>query len=161
MQSCVPTNSGDIVLDPFSGRGTTILEALINNRRGIACDINPVAATISAAKSRPPTFDSVLNRIALLERVYKTVSRASLHQEAVALPEFFRHAFHPDTLLQILSFLEKKPASDYSQNRHICYGTVFGPPARGMRSIPKLFQQPDGSHDSDEAELRDWLLEGS
>lgn len=96
------TDPDDLVLDPFSGRGTTILEALINNRRAIACDINPVAAVISAAKSRPPSLDSVLTRIRVLESGYQTVNRRSLLREAAALPEFFRHAFHLETLLQIL-----------------------------------------------------------
>ena len=96
------TEPGDLVLDPFSGRGTTILEALLNGRRGIACDINPVAATISAAKSRPPSLDSVLERIMLLGLAFTGASRRSLEREASALPEFFQHAFHFDTLLQIL-----------------------------------------------------------
>ena len=57
------TEPGDIVLDPFSGRGTTLLEALLNGRKALASDINPVAATISSAKATPPKLKSLLNRI--------------------------------------------------------------------------------------------------
>jgi DNA modification methylase len=45
---------GDLVFDPFSGRGTTVLESLLNNRRVIALDINPVAACVSGAKADVP-----------------------------------------------------------------------------------------------------------
>jgi len=34
---------GDLVLDPFGGSGVTAIEAMMNNRRGINIDINPMA----------------------------------------------------------------------------------------------------------------------
>ena len=34
------TGPGDLVLDPFSGRGTTLFEALLMGRNAIASDIN-------------------------------------------------------------------------------------------------------------------------
>jgi DNA modification methylase len=34
---------GDLVLDPFGGSGVTAIEALMNNRKGINIDINPMA----------------------------------------------------------------------------------------------------------------------
>ena len=37
------TEKGDIVYDPFSGRGTTVIEAALLGRNGIANDINPSA----------------------------------------------------------------------------------------------------------------------
>lgn len=38
------SNSGDLVLDPFLGSGTTLIEAKLLNRRGIGIDINPAFA---------------------------------------------------------------------------------------------------------------------
>jgi len=37
---------GDLVLDPFGGSGVTAVEAMMNNRRGISIDINPMAVFI-------------------------------------------------------------------------------------------------------------------
>lgn len=37
------TKPGDLVLDPFGGSGVTVVEALMNNRKGISIDINPMA----------------------------------------------------------------------------------------------------------------------
>ena len=37
------SSEGDVVLDPFSGRGTTVLEACLMNRNAIGNDKNPLA----------------------------------------------------------------------------------------------------------------------
>jgi len=37
------SNQGDLVLDPFGGSGVTAIEALMNNRRAINIDLNPMA----------------------------------------------------------------------------------------------------------------------
>lgn len=47
------SNEGDLVIDPFCGCGTTIVESLVNRRKGIGTDINPVAILISKAKITP------------------------------------------------------------------------------------------------------------
>ena len=40
------SKEGDIVFDPMTGSGTTIIEAVKNGRRAVGCDINPVAYEI-------------------------------------------------------------------------------------------------------------------
>lgn len=47
------TNSGDLVCDTFMGSGTTLVESLINGRRAVGTDINPLAWLISKAKTTP------------------------------------------------------------------------------------------------------------
>lgn len=44
------TKKGDTVLDPFSGGGTTLLEAIINGRNAVGVDNNPVACLVSTSK---------------------------------------------------------------------------------------------------------------
>ena len=46
---------GDVVLDPFSGRGTTALQACAEGRVGVGNDLNPMAHLLTAAKVDPPT----------------------------------------------------------------------------------------------------------
>ena len=43
----------EIVIDPFMGSGTTIVEAIVNNRLAIGTDINEIAILISKVKSTP------------------------------------------------------------------------------------------------------------
>lgn len=47
------TRENDIVVDPFMGSGTTIVEALVQARVGVGVDINPVAYLIARVKSTP------------------------------------------------------------------------------------------------------------
>lgn len=42
---------GETVWDPFGGSGTTALEAIMNNRKSISTDINPVGRIIGKAKT--------------------------------------------------------------------------------------------------------------
>jgi len=47
------TGPGDVVLDPMSGSGTTILEAVLAGRQAIGCDIDPLAIKIIQGKTTP------------------------------------------------------------------------------------------------------------
>jgi len=47
------TEPGEIVLDPFCGSGTTLLETVLLGRRAIGIDLNPVAVLISKVKTTP------------------------------------------------------------------------------------------------------------
>src|ERR1700752_3643829 len=53
------TRPGDVVLDPFSGRGTTTLQAKVEGRRTISNDLNPLAYVLSRAKASPPTWTAL------------------------------------------------------------------------------------------------------
>ena len=58
------THPGDLVLDPFCGRGTVPYAAMVAGRDALACDINPVAWVYAATKTAPaPDPETVKNRI--------------------------------------------------------------------------------------------------
>jgi len=57
------TNENDIVYDPFSGRGTTALEAALLNRRFIANDINPLSEILLKPRVQPPTLIEIAKRL--------------------------------------------------------------------------------------------------
>jgi DNA modification methylase len=50
---------GDLVLDPMMGSGTTIVEALLEGRRGSGLDIDPLALRVSHAKTIPMSADDL------------------------------------------------------------------------------------------------------
>jgi len=93
------TRPGDVVLDPFCGRGTTPFQALLMGRKALACDINPVAYCVTKAKTNAPSRGALMRRITFLENQY---SPERWEQERLKLPEFFRWAYSPTTLRQIL-----------------------------------------------------------
>lgn len=86
---------GDVVLDPFSGRGTTPLEACLSGRVGIGVDLNPLAALLTDVKVAPPALEDCLLRLAEIERAYRPSpvgDRAPpeikmLFEESVTLPQ--------------------------------------------------------------------------
>lgn len=57
---------GDMILDPFGGSGVTAIEALMNNRRAISIDINPMAVFIVQSLIAPVKqneFGEAFNRV--------------------------------------------------------------------------------------------------
>lgn len=101
------TVPGDYVFDPFAGRGTTVLQALLMERHAAGSDINPVAFCVSAAKAALPSEGIVLRELENLERCYGSYPHGDLEEERRAVPPFFRRAFYYSTLRQIL-FLRRR-----------------------------------------------------
>ncbi len=93
------TRRGDVVLDLFSGRGTTATCSLLLERKAIASDVNDVAYCLTKAKTNAPTRETALKKVRKLRSEF---SSRRFGREAEKLPEFFHHAFHPQTLKQIL-----------------------------------------------------------
>ncbi|HNK98797.1 MAG TPA: DNA methyltransferase [Chitinophagales bacterium] len=57
------TNEGDVVYDPFSGRGTTVIEAALRGRRIIANDVNPISAILSGGRLCIPELQALDRRL--------------------------------------------------------------------------------------------------
>lgn len=97
----------DFILDPFSGRGTTLLEGLLTGRSPVASDPNPVAYCLTKAKSDTPSLQHVINRLDDLEQEYLETPLRALENERRELPKFFKHAYYYSTLRELL-FLRRK-----------------------------------------------------
>lgn len=95
------SNEGEVVLDPFSGRGTTLLEACSMNRIGLGNDMNPLAVLLSKAKSNVPQKGRVLSRINNLERAYDS-EKINIGSE----DDNIKMIFNEHTLKQ-MAFLKK------------------------------------------------------
>lgn len=57
------TKEKDTVYDPFSGRGTSALEASLLNRKAIANDVNPLSLILLKARLNPPTILEINKRL--------------------------------------------------------------------------------------------------
>ena len=57
------TKTGDVVYDPFSGRGTTAIEAGLLDRNVIANDINPLSRILSQPRFFVPKIADLQNRL--------------------------------------------------------------------------------------------------
>ena len=87
---------GEIVLDPFSGRGTTTLQARVEGRRSISNDLSPLAYVLSGAKANPPSWDSIQAFVNDLEKRYRKSNKSEMD-----VSDDIRMLYHDNTLRQI------------------------------------------------------------
>jgi len=83
------TLPGERVYDPFSGRGTTALEAALMGRRVAANDLNPLSRLLAEPRLTPPEPADVARRLAEIPRTAPS--------DGLDLAMFF----HPDTEAEI------------------------------------------------------------
>jgi hypothetical protein len=89
------TNESDTVYDPFSGRGTTVLEAGLLGRKVVANDTNPLSALLSKPRFFAPS----------LEELMKRLESIPMNEEAEADIELSMF-YHPKTEAEIVSLKE-------------------------------------------------------
>ena len=69
------TKEGDLIVDPFGGCGTTLVESKVMSRPSIGVDINPVAVLITKAKKTPIEPKMVEKRFITLKRVINSFNQ--------------------------------------------------------------------------------------
>ncbi len=82
------TEPGDIVLDPFAGRGTAVYSAAVAGRVGLGVELNPVGWIYCRTKLAPADKDGVEARIRAVRD-----SSPRFRKAASELPIFFRHCY--------------------------------------------------------------------
>jgi len=86
---------GDRVLDPFMGRGTTVLEAALRGRIPCGNDINPLSRMLVEPRLAPPALQAVERRLAELTLQWQ----GPLDDDLLVF-------YHPETLRQICGLRE-------------------------------------------------------
>ena len=66
------TKPGNLIVDPFGGCGTTLVEAKISGRKSIGIDINPVAKLITDIKTKPIDPKKIKKFNAIFLKSYET-----------------------------------------------------------------------------------------
>jgi hypothetical protein len=86
------TRPGQVVYDPFLGRGTTALEAALLGRVPFGCDVNPLSRFMTAPRLDPPALAEIGARLDGLD--WTAPAEA---------PEELLVFYHPDTLREIVA----------------------------------------------------------
>lgn len=84
------TREGDIVYDPFMGRGTTLVEAALLGRVPFGCDVNPLSVVLTRPRLRPPTLGEIEDRLRKID-----LARPD------EMPEDLLVFYHAETLKEI------------------------------------------------------------
>ncbi len=93
----------DVIYDPFSGRGTTAIEAALMGRKVIANDINPLSAMLTSPRLQVPLIAAIDVRLRAIKLAEKRKSDLDLSM-----------FYHPDTereLLNLRAWLAERKAS--------------------------------------------------
>ena len=84
------TEPGQVVYDPFMGRGTTVLESGLLRRRAIGTDVNPLGTILVKPRFAPPTSVAVARRLQEID-----------FQDDEEFPEELLAFYHTDTLREM------------------------------------------------------------
>ena len=79
------TKPGQVVYDPFSGRGTIPMEACRLGRIGVGTDANPLAVALTSAKTDPPTQRAALARLSRLRAAHAYAGREGVAPNDIAM----------------------------------------------------------------------------
>lgn len=110
------TKPGDIVYDPFAGRGTTLIEAAILNRNIISNDINPLSRILTEPRLNIPTIQQIEER---LNQIQFKDSNADIN-----LSMFY----HKDTESEIVCLRNELDSSNFIDNwiKMVCTTRLTG-----------------------------------
>ena len=84
------TRPGDVVYDPFMGRGTTVLEAALLGRVATGCDVNPLSVVLTRPRLSPPSLSQIAARLDALD----LISAPDCREDLTVF-------YHPETLRAI------------------------------------------------------------
>lgn len=123
--------SGDWVLDPFCGRGTTNYAARILGLPSIGVDSSPVAVAIAQAKLVTTTPRMI---VAAAERILSSAEPAQSTPDG----EFWQYAYRPDVLAPLCQLraelLRDCRSAARKALRAIVLGALHGPRTKGRPS---------------------------
>ena len=130
------TQPGQLVVDPYCGSGTTLLESALLGRRSIGIDLNPLAVLIAKVKTTPICEEELNglvhklgNRLATtgvdssmpLFRDPTEADISELNQDPRANCEWYRKWFQPHVLRELLAIdlaireVDSQALNDFAQ----------------------------------------------
>lgn len=131
------TNPGEIVLDPFMGRGTTPIEAQLKGRRAFGNDINPLSLLLTRPRLRVPD-------VGRIQRILESIPWEKGEIERDDLLVFY----HPSTLRRLcalrdwlireapLTDTNPDPAADWIRMVALSRLTGHSPGFFSVRTMP-------------------------
>ena len=104
------SGEGDVVFDPFMGRGTTLVEAALLKRVPFGCDVNPLSRILIQPRFRCPALDEISECLENLELSYEGEIREELlvfyHEETLRELMALRRIFQSSDGDPILEWLQ-------------------------------------------------------
>lgn len=116
------SSEGDVIMDPFSGRGTTLLEGRLLGRLPLVSDLNPVAVALSRAKNVSANKDAIFRRVDQLRANYDHLLYLP---EAHVQSDDIQLIYHSHTLAQ-LCYLRRRLVNSIEPSDMLLLGALLG-----------------------------------
>jgi hypothetical protein len=132
------STNGDLVVDPFAGAGTIVLEAALAGRRAFGSDISPYARVLSIAKLFPPRC--LKDAIRKAERALESAAQMP-SPDLRYVPSWVKAFFHPATLKEALKFAQvcREPGHEFLM---ACFLGILHHQRPGFLSYPSSHLVP-------------------
>lgn len=119
------TQQGDLVLDPFGGSGVTAIEAMMNKRRAINIDLNPMAVFIVGSLITPVKQMEFIEAFEQVKKEYlknepKTTVEINKILKKIAHPEGFKLPIGSD-VANVEQLFSNKQLAELSLLKAIIY----------------------------------------
>ena len=114
---------GDVVLDPFAGSGTTLVEALLHPVHAVGLDVDPLARLIAGAKVAAISG----SRAREIGRALCAAWTQPAARVTAPMPDVkrFEHWFRPETSAEIQALLDALDAAALPEyERRFCWAVV-------------------------------------
>jgi hypothetical protein len=132
------TDADAEIYDPFSGRGTTLLQARILGRRCYASDLNPLSYVLSKSKSQNVLFRVIENRLKELESEYHDCSDIKYELDDY---EYMKTYYSLNVYKQLI-FIKNKLGKKWKENDNtdnfilsLLLGIMHGPTRKNGTSM--------------------------
>ena len=129
------SDEGQCILDPFSGGGTTVLEALLTNRKAIASDAFYYAYVLSCAKAHPMNLHQFQH---YLQTKIQESHAVSIDTKELENRDLLA-SYSPSTLEQLLrlrTILQNDDSQEAIFTKGILCGVLHGP-SKMFLSLPQ------------------------
>ncbi len=123
------SEENDIILDPFSGSGTTNIEALLNRRHSVGIDVDPFSRFLSIVKTKPLNEqDLIKTKNVLLDSVKKYHPKKVDESDIPIFP--YRDNWFNKEIIYELAYLKKTidnlEVNNYVKDFYkICFSSII------------------------------------
>lgn len=119
----------DTVLDPFSGSGTTNVEALLNRRHSVGIDIDPFSRFLSKVKTTPLDEELLTQSHEELVRIVAAFNPGDIHAKDIPLFPYRDKWFNQEILFE-LAYIRKSITNldvneDIKDFFRICFSSII------------------------------------